>query len=382
MYCKRCGVEQYPDAKFCRGCGERIERRKPAASTSADTCGGRRTEPASADAAAPISPDLTNAQRVGGESAVGQRSHGSSDVYRAPPAHPTVAGAFVAGAIMVCAVLGAGGYWYWNQQAVVAAERAEQRVTETARLTREANERAAAVAAAAREEEARKTRELESVAPAAVPADPVTSGGLQADVPITNNAPPPSPSLQDLATQCGDVQACAEVMMQAAGPKKNGEAIQLASTRISAFEKPQQGDRKAARSLNAKALEAMGSGKAQEAADILRKAAAADPRDVEIQSNLGLVLLKVGGAQEARLALLAALLLDPRRTSTWAPFAIVADQLGRGDQSSAALLLAYEFSANKQKTVEYFKSRATSFEESASMRAVYDKALTLVEAGY
>jgi hypothetical protein len=50
----------------------------------------------------------------------------------------------------------------------------------------------------------------------------------------------------------------------------------------------------------------------------------------------------------------------------------------------AALLLTYEFSGNKQKTADYFRSRLMASDQPSGdgLRTAFEQAVKIVEAGY
>ena len=115
---------------------------------------------------------------------------------------------------------------------------------------------------------------------------------------------------------------------------------------------------------------------------LFEHASRTDPRDAEIKSNLGLALVKMGKGTEATKALLSALELDPRRSSAWAPMAEALDLQQLDAQALQSLMLAYEFSGNKQKTVDYFRARSEAPGLTDKQHALYAKALATAEAGY
>jgi Flp pilus assembly protein TadD len=178
---------------------------------------------------------------------------------------------------------------------------------------------------------------------------------------------------------CPDVQACA-IFMMAAAQARRSDLILLAAGRIDSFDKPAQGDRKGARELNRQGLDALGARDFAGASRLFQRAAAIDPRDVEIASNLGLALVRARQPDAATDALLKAVALDPRRTSAWAPMAEAFDLLGRADVTEASLLLAWEFSANKDKSLDYFRDRAQNADRD-TMKASFGKVLRLTQAG-
>lgn len=197
---------------------------------------------------------------------------------------------------------------------------------------------------------------------------------------VPKSATPASDVLED-AKSCADAARCVRVMLTAASPRR-ADAIQAAATRMVTFETVAVGDRKTARQLNTKALQKFSTGAFQEAVDLLTQAAGADPQDVEIKSNLGLAQVRAGQPKDAIASLMKALMLDPRRSSAWAPLAEAYEQSEQKVDAAHALLLSYEFSANKQKSLEFLRDRAAKPELSDSARGVYASALKVVQEGY
>lgn len=211
----------------------------------------------------------------------------------------------------------------------------------------------------------------EAAVVAPVPATPSPTTGSAA----------PEPDLLSEARGCSSTVACVELMLKGALPRR-ADAVQAAAASIGNLPRPEQGARKIARDLNKRALEQFGNGNYTAAASMLRQAADADPSDVEIKSNLGLALVRAGNPADAESALLSALELDPRRSSAWVSLAEALNAENNGDAVLRSLLLAYEFSANKQRTLDYFRGRSDATELSAEQRTLFAKALDLVEAGY
>lgn len=181
-----------------------------------------------------------------------------------------------------------------------------------------------------------------------------------------------SSELLGRAAMCADFYDCFNAMLQSVDPR-DPEAISVAATRIAEFQKSARGNRKAARELNTKGLAEFKKGNFTEAVNLLKQSSYEDPGDVEVQSNLGLALLKANRAQEARQILLTSLAINPRRTSAWVPLAESLFEIGEFNNALASLLLAYEFSENKDKTKSFFDDKATSSESVAPLYAQAQK---------
>jgi Tfp pilus assembly protein PilE len=260
-----------------------------------------------------------------------------------------------------------------QQRELEVAAAAERESAEAA--ARQAAEQAAKKAA----EQAARQAAAQSASSAVAEAAAATATPAPA-APTTVSAAP-APDLLLAARGCTSALACAQLMLEGALPRR-ADVVQAAATSIGKLPRPEQGDRKIARDLNRRALEQFNNGSFAAAAPLLRQAASADPSDVEIKSNLGLALVRAGSPRDAEAALLAALELDPRRSSAWVPLAEALDAQSNAGAALRALLLAYEFSANKQRTLEYFRGRTEAAEVTEGQRALFAKALGSVEAGY
>lgn len=277
-------------------------------------------------------------------------------------------------------LLAGGGYWGWSQkqasEQAAAAEAAKVREAQQRHLNElEVQRRVELAAAAAKKDaEARAQAELQRQRAAAAAAARAAS----AAAPTTMGVAVAQSDEQRVAA-CADAQACA-IFMMAAAQARRSDLILLAAGRIDSFDKPAQGDRKSARELNRQGLDALAARDFAGASRLFQRAAAIDPHDVEIASNLGLALVRERQPDAATDALLKAVALDPRRTSAWAPMAEAFDLLGRADLTEASLLLAWEFSANKDKSLDYFRDRAQNADRD-TLKASFGKVLRLAQAG-
>ena len=153
--------------------------------------------------------------------------------------------------------------------------------------------------------------------------------------------------------------------------------IQAAATKLSSLNEAQHGDRKSARDFNKRGLDEFKNKNIDAAINLLSKAAAIDPADVEIVSNLAYVAVQGNKLPEAEKSLYSALILDPRRTSTWfalAEFMAVKNNL---DAALRATLIGYEFSTNREKTKIYLTEQSTAA-KNETLRRVYEKSLRIV----
>jgi len=183
------------------------------------------------------------------------------------------------------------------------------------------------------------------------------------------------------ALSCPDAISCVQVMLEGANPRRP-DVLKMAATRLAEAEPMPVGDRKSSRALNTQGLERYAQNDFVGAVNLFTQAAAANEGDAEIQSNLGLALIRAGQPQDAIAPLTHSLQIDPRRSNAWSPFAEAMDKIGRPNYAYASLLLVYEFSGNRQKTVEFFRARSENQEVPESMRAAYVNATRTIEAGY
>jgi hypothetical protein len=184
-------------------------------------------------------------------------------------------------------------------------------------------------------------------------------------------------ALLTAASQCSKLDECISVMLKG-GAARQTPVMQMGAARIADMPKPEKGNRNLARELNAKALDAIKAKDYATASTMLQQANQADPRDVEVLSNLEFALVKLGKGAEAERVALATLLIDPKRTSAWAPLGEAYDLQGKKDVAVSALLVAYEFSGNREKTLSVYTSKADT-EERPTMKAVYKAAVDAIQ---
>ncbi|WP_075644002.1 tetratricopeptide repeat protein [Caballeronia udeis] len=148
-------------------------------------------------------------------------------------------------------------------------------------------------------------------------------------------------------------------------------AMQAASA-IDALAKPARGDRANARKLNQTGLGALNESKTDDAVHLLEQANRLDPGDEEIISNLAYAYAMNGQLAQSEDTAVLALALNPRRTSIWAPLAVTLQKEKRPDQAIEAMWLAYQFSADKQKTLAFIDSHVTS-ERDPDVKSLYER---------
>ncbi|MGF6965737.1 uncharacterized protein OKW43_002765 [Paraburkholderia sp. WC7.3g] len=174
--------------------------------------------------------------------------------------------------------------------------------------------------------------------------------------PAQPDAPAPSQSAASPAGSCTTTVACAKAMLSFASSENIAGAMQAAAT-IDSLPKPPRGDRTTARRLNQDALSALNASRADDAVKLLQQASQADPGDEEIASNLSFAYAMDGQLAKSEDTAVVALALNPRRTNVWAPLAVTLAKENRLDQATDAMWLAYQFSADKQRTLNFIDSR-------------------------
>ena len=195
-----------------------------------------------------------------------------------------------------------------------------------------------------------------------------------------NAAPATNNPLLARASKC-TVSDCLGILILAAQPR-NPEAIQVAAGRYGEFNTLKTGDRPAARDLNNKGLAQLRAGNANGAIDLFARAVSADPNDSEVVGNLAYALIQVGRLDEADKFLSAALVINPRRTATWGALAeFFAKKPNNTENAVRSLQLGYEFSGNREKTLQFFTDNASTSDR-PEMRPVYAEAARRIRANY
>ena len=372
MKCHQCGYDLPETAKFCRSCGANqnqapavppIEVQQPAAEvleaqepvavgikpTGAPLLAKSRVEP---------TPDASSMA-----STIAQSSQ--------PVSSATISKTSIYAAIGVFVIIAVGGgsYYGWAQKRAadeLSVQLAKQKSDEQKRKSEEEMQLRLKEAEEKGRKEAEEKAKQEAIQnAAAAQAQPQQQAAVD--------------SLLDRATKCSVIKGCMEIMLEGVSPRKP-EVIQVAATRIGEYSKPQRGDRKAARALNTRGLDEFKNNNYTTAIDLLKQAAAVDPADVEIQSNLGFVALRANRKDIAVDALTNALLIDPRRTSSWIPISELYVINSNSEGGIRALLVAYEFSANKEKSIAFFEDKSNKAER-IEMQPIYKSVLDKIRSG-
>lgn len=203
--------------------------------------------------------------------------------------------------------------------------------------------------------------------PTAASATPPVVGTVGS--PPISAPPPPAPAAEVATAPCTTVKACADAMLAAAKREALPSAMESA-LRIDGMTKPQRGDRKLARKLNAEGLEALKQRKLADAAATLTKALQADPADEEIIANLIYTYSEDGNFTKSEQLAYDGLLLNPRRANIWLPIAIAKQKQNKMNEALQAMWLAWQFSGDKQKMLTLLDKRIAE-ETDGGLKSMY-----------
>ncbi|QIE29781.1 hypothetical protein SBC2_78570 (plasmid) [Caballeronia sp. SBC2] len=202
--------------------------------------------------------------------------------------------------------------------------------------------------------------------PASAPIAPPSMGAVESAASTASAA-----TASSMQVSCDTALLCAKDMLNFARSENLAGAMQAASA-IDALAKPARGDRANARKLNQMGLAAFSESKTDDAVHLLEQANRLDPGDEEIISNLAYAYAMNGQLAQSEDTAVLALALNPRRTSIWAPLAVTLQEEKRPDQAIEAMWLAYQFSADKQKTLAFIDSHITS-ERDPDVKSLYER---------
>lgn len=147
--------------------------------------------------------------------------------------------------------------------------------------------------------------------------------------------------------------------------------LELKNQIESIYPKPEKGDIKLARTLNQQGLIAFSRENYFEAANLFLEAANANLADIEVLNNYAFALLRLGNNSMSEMVLGYVLSFAPSRTSAWANLAEVYANLNRVDASAAAFVVGFQFSGNREKTLEFFNKTAIETNNSRLREAIY-----------
>ena len=169
----------------------------------------------------------------------------------------------------------------------------------------------------------------------------------------------------------------AELLTQMLLNNSNFVKLVEIKTKVEEFPKPEKGDVKAARVLNENGLIAFKQSNYIEAARIFFEANKINPSDIEIINNYAYALLKSGNNAQAEQVLGLVLSYAPSRTSAWSNLGEVYANTSRMDASAAAFLVGFQFSGNKEKSLQFLKSVASD-DPNENLRFAITKALNQI----
>ncbi|MBP8019576.1 MAG: tetratricopeptide repeat protein [Hylemonella sp.] len=199
--------------------------------------------------------------------------------------------------------------------------------------------------------------------PVAVVSSAVTAGAPEAaQIPVVAQA---NTALPALSPADGPAAMVASMLNHAMNP------LQLAEIKaqIESLPKPATGDRKSARALNDQGLSALKAKNRSEAVALLSRAVEADPSDAEVVNNHVHALIQAGNIADAELAMPKALMLSPGRSSAWVNLAEMYAQKAQVADASKALIVAFQFSSNKDRTLQYLRTQEVAGDSPAMQEA-------------
>ena len=307
---------------------------------------------------------------------------------------PTVAAFAFFGAIVPNAVLNpaAISQRYVARQAAEQAEqekknaeaRAAQEIADRKAAEEEAAKRAQADALAAQKAEAEKAAQVEAAVPAT--QTPTTQDAPQSPtptLPLPSPSPSPAPTVanRQIAISAGFTVLAPDESKQllTAMVQQANSAFKISEIKgkIESLPKPATGDRKTSRKLNEQGLTALKTEDFAQAIAALKSATSADPADVEVLNNYVYALIKVGRLQDAESEAGRLLTMSPGRSSAWANLAEVYALKNRKEEAVAALILAFQFSSNKDRTINFLNER--SADSTSPLQSTAKKAIEIIQ---
>ena len=307
---------------------------------------------------------------------------------------PTVAAFAFFGAIVPNAVLNpaAISQRYVARQAAEQAEqekknaeaRAAQEIADRKAAEEEAAKRAQADALAAQKAEAEKAAQVEAAVPAT--QTPTTQDAPQSPtptLPLSSPSPSPAPTVanRQIAISAGFTVLAPDESKQllTAMVQQANSAFKISEIKgkIESLPKPATGDRKTSRKLNEQGLTALKNEDFAQAIAALKSATSADPADVEVLNNYVYALIKAGRLQDAESEAGRLLTMSPGRSSAWANLAEVYALKNRKEEAVAALILAFQFSSNKDRTINFLNER--SADSTSPLQSTAKKAIEIIQ---
>ena len=264
-----------------------------------------------------------------------------------------------------------------------AAKRAQE-IADRKAAEEEAAKRAQADALAAQKAEAEKAAQVEAAVPAT--QTPTTQDAPQSPtptLPLPSPSPSPAPTVanRQIAISAGFTVLAPDESKQllTAMVQQANSAFKISEIKgkIESLPKPATGDRKTSRKLNEQGLTALKTEDFAQAIAALKSATSADPADVEVLNNYVYALIKVGRLQDAESEAGRLLTMSPGRSSAWANLAEVYALKNRKEEAVAALILAFQFSSNKDRTINFLNER--SADSTSPLQSTAKKAIEIIQ---
>ena len=266
-----------------------------------------------------------------------------------------------------------------------AAKRAQE-IADRKAAEEEAAKRAQADALAAQKAEAEKAAQVEAAVPAT--QTPTTQDAPQSPtptLPLPSPSPSPSPAPtvanRQIAISAGFTVLAPDESKQllTAMVQQANSAFKISEIKgkIESLPKPATGDRKTSRKLNEQGLTALKNEDFAQAIAALKSATSADPADVEVLNNYVYALIKAGRLQDAESEAGRLLTMSPGRSSAWANLAEVYALKNRKEEAVAALILAFQFSSNKDRTINFLNER--SADSTSPLQSTAKKAIEIIQ---
>ena len=170
-------------------------------------------------------------------------------------------------------------------------------------------------------------------------------------------------------TSCLNVVACVELMLSAARIENIALAMDAAKN-IDLLKKPQRGDRKLARKLNAEALDALNNKNYELAAQTFINARLADGFDEEIVANLVFTYSAARAYAQSEKTAYEGILINPRRANLWLPIAVAKQKQGKRKEALQAMWLSWQFTENKQRLLELIEKRSIE-DDDADLKVLF-----------
>ena len=262
-----------------------------------------------------------------------------------------------------------------------AAKRAQE-IADRKAAEEEAAKRAQADALAAQKAEAEKAAQVEAAVPAT--QTPTTQDAPQSPtptLPLPSPSPAPTVANRQIAISAGFTVLAPDESKQllTAMVQQANSAFKISEIKgkIESLPKPATGDRKTARKLNEQGLTALKTEDFAQAIAVLKSATSADPADVEVLNNYVYALIKAGRLQDAESEAGRLLTMSPGRSSAWANLAEVYALKNRKEEAVAALILAFQFSSNKDRTINFLNER--SADSTSPLQSTAKKAIEIIQ---